>query len=670
MTTATKSALTEYEEKLRQCIIIHRLPLIHIETSDYESEDLRLGEIFSKDELPYNKYNNIIGWTTSLKGYNYHEWCYALKKNRTFERTHIFPIDESKKDDSVFSNLLDTIKGVYEKDNEPTILIIKGIHRYFSSQDDNRDVLSILSSLLYLCYVTNKNKPQEIRSQIVIISPQFDIPPELQGCLFRITPPYPDEEDIERELGLFGCSWKDIQNKPVRSSYSRKCIKYTYNSFFWTGETIEDNVETFNNNKKRLISIFKGMSIRDIVTTLSYNNFIIASVDLDTYRENKERLVRDSGLLNVENVENGYEKYVGDIESLMAYIEERKTIIDNRSFYNPKMALPKGILLIGPPGCGKSETTKAIASKLQMPLLSLDMGKLLSKWSGESEHNFDNAIKIAEAAQPCVLRIDEIEKAFAGAGESEGDQSMTRIIGHFLTWMQERKSMVYIVATANNLDMMRPEFLRKGRWDEIFYLSYPTPTGAMKIIDSCLEKYGFELSSSDRKKLQEYLFKLYSDNPQIKLSGAELSDIIVQSYQQSFIKNPENEVENGIIDGNNLMRQIGMVIKKNCKIEEERKIKDELLSLEMDWELRRSTQITNSQEQEIRKMLKNVFKEDEINRQIQQIKLNTILGNRLFDDTKKSNIKKLLEKKYTPMSSAEIEQKYISKGYVPASKTT
>lgn len=660
------SALIEYEENLLKSVVVHRMPLIHIESSDYESEDLMFDRLLSNKDLPYD-YNCKLGWTSSLFLHNYDEWCYALRKKMVFDRKYIIPIESAEKDNSVISNLISVIRMVYESE-EPMLLVVKGIHNYLSSEGYNREVLSILGSMLYLFYITNKNKPINKKSQIIIISPQFDIPIELQGCLFRLTPPFPDEEDIERELGLDNCDWKTLSKQPVRRSSSRgDSIKYSYNNFFWNSATGENNEETFNSNKKKLISLFKGMRIRDIIKTLSYSDYTIESIKMDSYRDYKERMVKDSGLLQVEDVEDGYDRYVGDIDSLVDYIRERKKIIDNRSYYNPRMALPKGILLVGPPGCGKSEATKAIASILQMPLLSFDMGKLMSKWSGESEHNFEDAIKIAEAAQPCVLRIDEIEKAFAGAGENESDQSLTRIIGHFLTWMQERKSMVYIVATANNLEMMRPEFLRKGRWDEIFYLSYPSPKGAIKIIDSCLKKYNFSLDNLG--KLQSELFSAYSKYPNMKLSGAELSDMVIQSYQTAFIEKPEDEKGNLQLKVDIMIKQLNLALKKNCNIEEEKKAKADMLAYDIEWERQRSTQITDEQVKEVESFLKKAnFSKDEIDKQIQQIKLDAFLGSFPQDTRKKRKIEELLKEKYAQYSPKERELLYQSRGYLPASK--
>ena len=136
--------------------------------------------------------------------------------------------------------------------------------------------------------------------------------------------------------------------------------------------------------------------------------------------------------------------------------------------------MPKGVLIAGVPGCGKSLNAKAAANLFEVPLLRLDMGRLMGKYVGESEGNLRSAIALAEAISPCVLWIDELEKAFAGIGGSGGGAEVTtRLFGNFLTWMQEKDSPTFVVATANDVTQLPPELLRKGRFDEIFYVGLP-----------------------------------------------------------------------------------------------------------------------------------------------------------------------------------------------------
>ena len=191
-----------------------------------------------------------------------------------------------------------------------------------------------------------------------------------------------------------------------------------------------------------------------------------ARCDLHVFISNeKKRLVQNSGLLQVIDIDYERQKNrIGNIDNLRKVLDTQRDIINNIEHYNPAMPKPKGILLVGAPGCGKSEAAKSVAAILEKPLLRLDIGALMGQYVGVSEHNLIEAIRTAEAAAPCVLWIDEIEKAFAGFSNSEGENDITvmRMVGYFLTWMQERKSLVYLVATANSLDNLRPELLRKG----------------------------------------------------------------------------------------------------------------------------------------------------------------------------------------------------------------
>jgi SpoVK/Ycf46/Vps4 family AAA+-type ATPase len=138
------------------------------------------------------------------------------------------------------------------------------------------------------------------------------------------------------------------------------------------------------------------------------------------------------------------------------------------------LAAPRGILLVGVPGCGKSLAAKVIARQWQMPLLKLDAGRLYDKYIGESEKNLRKALTLAESLAPIVLWIDEIEKAMVAGGGSEADGGVSRrLFGAFLTWLQEKREEVFVVATANDLDVLPPELLRKGRFDEIFFVDLP-----------------------------------------------------------------------------------------------------------------------------------------------------------------------------------------------------
>jgi len=185
-------------------------------------------------------------------------------------------------------------------------------------------------------------------------------------------------------------------------------------------------------------------------------------------------------------------------------------------------------MVVGMPGCGKSLTAKATAKLFNVPLLRLDVGKLLGKYVGESEDNMRRAINIAEAISPCVLWVDEIEKAFAGIGESGGHEVTTRLFGYFLTWMQEKRSSVFVVATSNNISRLPAEFLRKGRFDEIFFVDFPNDEERRAIIEIHLKKRGKWNKNIDTIKLMKETEGY---------SGADIEAVIKDAIEQGFIKN-------------------------------------------------------------------------------------------------------------------------------------
>ena len=189
--------------------------------------------------------------------------------------------------------------------------------------------------------------------------------------------------------------------------------------------------------------------------------------------------------------------------------------------------IPKGVLIAGVPGCGKSLSAKAAAKLFNIPLLRLDMGRLLGKYVGESEANMRKAIQLAEAISPCVLWIDELEKAFAGiGGDGSGAEVTTRLFGSFLTWLQEKESPAFVVATANDITKLPPELMRKGRFDEIFYVGLPQREERRKIFEIHIQK-----------RRPQDLSKINVDALLDKTegySGADIEGVIRESVESAF----------------------------------------------------------------------------------------------------------------------------------------
>ncbi|MCA9710875.1 MAG: AAA family ATPase, partial [Myxococcales bacterium] len=193
---------------------------------------------------------------------------------------------------------------------------------------------------------------------------------------------------------------------------------------------------------------------------------------------------------------------------------------------------PKGVLLLGVQGCGKSLTAKAIAATWQFPLLRFDLGKVYGGIVGQSEANIRTALGVAQALAPCVLWIDEIEKGLAGVGSSGETDGGTaaRVIGTLLTWLQEKREPVFVVATANRIDMLPPELLRKGRFDEIFFVDLPGRSTREEILRIHLEKKKREPADYDLTTLAEC---------SVGFSGAELEEAVREALYDAFAEGCE-----------------------------------------------------------------------------------------------------------------------------------
>lgn len=464
--------------------------------------------------------------------------------------------NSSPEESQVDENLPNALKG-FISDDEKNIIIIDDISKILQEHEENSEIIGILQEFAYWntrwdSERREDNEPPQNKKSIIIISPEFEIVDNLKHLVEVIEEPIPDQTDIARELGFYEIEDKlrSLKGKDLADfKKSDYCVgRYKYSASF---------LQDFRNISKKIIASLNGMylyQIRRLLYSLqvhgdSNDQALMpydgsSHCDLHVFISNeKKRLVQNSGLLQVIDIDYDKQKNrVGNINNLRDFLEVQREIINNIENYNPTMPKPKGVLLVGAPGCGKSEAAKSVAAILEKPLLRLDIGALMGQYVGVSEHNLIEAIRTAEAAAPCVLWIDEIEKAFAGFSNSDGDNDITvmRMVGYFLTWMQERKSLVYLVATANNLDNLRPELLRKGRWDKIMYLSYPNADGIVDIFKKCLHKYKLQLDVSLERdysgELKDESFKrLVQIIFQQEMSGADIDSIITEAYNRVFI---------------------------------------------------------------------------------------------------------------------------------------
>ena len=296
-----------------------------------------------------------------------------------------------------------------------------------------------------------------------------------------------------------------------------------------------------------MVRTLQGLQLYDVKQILKTALSMTGIVDrqaVEIALEEKRQIVKKTGILDVQEADVKFQDDVGGLKKLCNDLEIKSAIfanLDDAEKYN--IPIPKGILIIGMPGCGKTMIAKATANKFGVPLLRLDISKLMGKYVGESEANLRLALATAEAAHPCILWIDEIEKAFAGSDSYGGDNDMLvmRMMGYFLTWMQERKTPVYLVATANGI--LRPEFMRKGRFDEVYFVDFPNTQEAADILS---KKINQRYPTNDAKCLFDFSVILESlikvTEKMVKFSGAEIEcvlNMVVERKFQEYLQDKE-----------------------------------------------------------------------------------------------------------------------------------
>ena len=279
----------------------------------------------------------------------------------------------------------------------------------------------------------------------------------------------------------------------------------------------------------------RGLSETEIDNILSLavsDDGQLDASDLPMVLRQKQQMIKKSGILEMVTVKETIED-IGGLQNLKDWLRTKAQIFrDVRRAKEFGVDIPKGVLIAGMPGCGKSLTAKAAASMFAVPLLRMDMGRLMGKYVGESEANMRRALQLTEASSPCVLWIDELEKAFAGASAQGGSEVTTRLFGSFLTWMQEKDSLAFVVATANNISNLPPELMRKGRFDEIFYVDFPNQSEREKITSLHIGKRRRQdLAQIDiaalAKKLDGYC-------------GADIESVVRDGIEAAFVAGKEH----------------------------------------------------------------------------------------------------------------------------------
>lgn len=413
---------------------------------------------------------------------------------------------------------------------ERKILVLKDMH----TQLENPEVvakLKIIASLIN----------QGTDGTVIIVSPVITIPPELEKYITILEMDYLSVEEI-RELII---------------------------NFIQENELDEIRPSLLD----EFAVAFKGLTEFEIsnLLALAYaDDGELTRRDLELIFEQKQQTIKKAGILEMIPLKESMDD-IGGLDNLKKWLKKKAKVFQNMAAAEKfGVDMPKGVLVAGVPGCGKSLSAKATAHLFGVPLLRLDMGRLMGKYVGESEANMRKAISLAEAISPCVLWIDELEKAFAGLGGEGGGEVTTRLFGYFLTWLQEKNSPVFVVATANDITKLPPELMRKGRFDEIFYIGLPKAEERRKIFEIHIKKR--RLDDYNSIELEDLVKK--TDG----FSGADIEGVVKDGVEAAFAEDRDRletgDIEKAIRETNSLMELMGDSLKTLTQEYEKRKYKN------------------------------------------------------------------------------------------------
>lgn len=456
-----------------------RFPIIYIETWEENRIIEMLHEISSNEELIKTP-RKLYSWSISTGLYSYFD---------------------GKKVENV-SKDLDSCLTYFENVDENVILIMKDIHTYFNTGFADRNIVRIMRDAAEFLKVSNKKK------NIVITSPILSIPVELQKDITVVELPLPSKDEIKEILDF------------VIETNAPHC-----------------NINLSEEDKELISKTAQGLTLNEFENALSraiVERKQLTINELDIIVSEKCQVIKKTGILEFINTDISIDE-VGGLENLKKWLQKRNKAWSDKAAKDYNLPSPKGVLITGVPGCGKSLTAKAMSSLWKLPLLRLDVGKIFNKWIGNSEENIRIAIQTAEAVAPSILWIDEIEKGFGDSRDSDGGTT-SRIFGTFLTWLQEKKKPVFVVATANNINKLPPEMLRKGRFDEIFFVDLPTKTERNIIFKLHLEKRLKGSISEGKFDITENLLNRLSDMTE-GFVGAEIEEIVISALFEAFSEN-------------------------------------------------------------------------------------------------------------------------------------
>lgn len=400
---------------------------------------------------------------------------------------------------------LQAVLDYYLKNDDDMLLVLEDFQSYVAT--NNPVNIRYLREMM-----RSQNYQDNYQKAIILSSPNKFIPEELSKELPVIEVELPDRQTIEV-----------IANNVVEE-YAKFCIE--------------------SDITPKLLESALGLTVME--ARLAFAKAIIidrklTEEEIPLIISEKEQIIKKSGLLEYFHPTE-YLSNIGGLDNLKDWIHKRgNAYSDAARAYG--LNIPRGVLLLGVPGCGKSLTAKAIANEWKFPLLRFDLGKVFGGIVGESERNIRYALDVAKTISPCVLWIDEIEKGLSGSqssGRTDGGTS-ARVFGTFLTWMQEKKEPVFVVATANDISSLPPELLRKGRFDEIFFVDLPSSRERENIFKIHLKNKHRDVDSLylDMKKLTKA-----SEG----FSGAEIEEVVNEALFNAYANGQKDIEENNLLE--------------------------------------------------------------------------------------------------------------------------
>ena len=464
-------------------------PLIYIQSFDFAVVDSMVARI--AEGVPDRKMK-IVEFVEGQGGVCFH------KKE---------PDDDLKQFKTLKSLLLHYVNSIgrwdyLQKTPKKIILLLKNIHKEL--EKDN-EIQSLLRQLAHVSMRENGEAETKTFVYAIILSPQLFIPPPLERLMALVRLEAPNEFEIQEHV--------------------ERTLKQLASPIILNNDAYE-----------RITSSLLGLSRVEIdqvlALVLADNKRLESREAQEAILAEKRQLIQKTGLLKIVKDEID-EQEIGGLDKLQKYLKDEAKIYEQLEIAEKHgVGIPKGILIVGMPGCGKTMTAKLAAKWFHAPLICLDIGRLMGQYVGQSEENLRRALEMVQSVAPCVLWIDELEKAFSGvvSGKGGGSEVTTRLFGHFLTWMQEKPGGVYVIATANRINLLPPELLRRGRFDEVFRVDFPSFEEQEAIFNVQLKRRRpndtFDLSRVLKNERGE----------ERKFCGADIATLVGNAFKKAFVK--------------------------------------------------------------------------------------------------------------------------------------